>query len=626
MSELHIVVLWEYARHEEDRILKDLARRLEIVRTEVLSWPGDPEACFGRFYGANLADARGKVLTCGGGAFRLIIVRDSSPRYGLVETSRGLESANLNLFDLKTLYREWTGGGHKVHTTNTITETAHDIFLLTGHTVAEWENGCPEGDLTVLPGQDGWNSLLELFTFLGRFMPYAILRNAEMLPDTFDPSLHGDIDLLVEDAAATVHLLGARKVFPEPHRVHYEVTVAGKPVRFDFRFIGDNYYDTAWERRMLERRISANGICLLHPEDAFFALVYHALYQKFEIAADYVEKAAALAKATGIEWTDYADALTRLEKFLAHNGYGKKPANDSSVRWNGRLASWQDLADEMSALSGVTEIRPALLESTREGNPLRTSFFSGRLNGKPCFIKYSPYAKSLNAAEWRYPQLLAAQGDGTLFETSLFWHTTPDGGSFSVTEWIEGESLDTLIVRKDRRLVDQAGTIVADLLKIATALERAKIVHRDIRPANLIVSANGHVKLIDFQFAAPYGDGQEDPWFNDNPEVIDGLGADYALHPGQWNDSHSLRKTLSELPVSSARDRALDILAANSDTPTKVAACSARRMRRLKRRRACLKRKSLATLLSPRKRAAFVLRYTNELDFLDRAIATWHVM
>ena len=627
MSELHIVVLWEYARREEDRILKDLARRLEIVHTEILTWPGDPEECFGRFYGANLPDARGKVLVCGGGAFRLIVVRDNAPRYGLVETSRGLESANLNLFELKTLYREWTGGGHRVHTTNTVAEAAHDIFLLTGHGTADWENGRPAGKLAVLPGRNGWASLRELFSVLDRFTPYAVLRNAEMLPDAFDPSLHGDIDLLVTDPGQAAHLLGARKVFPEPHRVHYEVTVGGRPVRFDFRFIGDGYYDTAWERRMLERRVSANGVRLLHPEDAFFALVYHALFHKFEIAPDYIAKAAALAAAAGLAWTDYANTLLRLEDFLARNGYARPRPADVSVRWNECLVNWRRLAEEISALSGVTDVRPVRLEAIRAETPLRTSFYCGCLpDGRKCFIKYSPYAKSLNAAEWRYPRQLAERGDGRVFETSVFWHTTSDGGSFVITEWIDGEGLDALIARKDPILADRAGTIAADLVRIAEALEREKVVHRDIRPANLIVGPDGHVKLIDFQFAAPFGDGQEDPWFNDRPEVIDGLGAEYALHPGRWNDRFSLHKSLSELPDSPLRDRALAILAEDSTVPTKVASCTERKMRKLKRRRACLNRKRLASLLSRRKRDAFDLRYARELAFLNRAIATWHVI
>ena len=624
MSETHLIVLWEFARAEEKRILDDVHARFAVLHDDVVSWPGDPLACFRRFYGANLPDADGKVRLCGGGAFRMLIVADENPAYALRETSRGLEQVNLNLFDAKIRYREWTGGGHKVHTTNSVAEAERDIFLLTGHTASEWTKGRPAGELVVLPGQTGWKSLRELFAFLDRFSPYAVLRNAETLPDSFDPKLHGDIDLLVENADTTASLLGARKVFPEPHRVHYEITVAGKPVRFDFRFVGDGYYDACWERKMLARRVVADGIFLLYPEDAFFALVYHALFHKFEIAPDYAAKAAALAKTAGLDWTDYGEALLALEDFLFRNGYEKTRPADTSVRWNERLVDWRRLADEMSALSGATDIRPVRLETIRAETPLRTSFYSGVLDGTRCFIKHSPYAKELTAAEWRYPHLLAANGDGALFERARFWHATSDGGSFVITDWIEGETLDELLARHDPILVDGAENLAADAVAISSALARAQIVHRDIRPANLIVGSDGHLKLIDFQFAAPSGAAPEGPWLDACPRVLDGLGAEYALGHGQWNDRHSLRKTLDKLPPSPARDRALAALANDAESPTKAAACSKNRMNWIVRRRKRLLRMKLAAFFSRRRRKAFDRNFADELDFLNRA-RHWHV-
>ena len=625
MSETQLIVLWEFARCEELRIVDDIRTRFSIVHDEILNWPDDPVACFGRFYGANLPDANGKVRHCGGGAFRMLIVTDPHPAYGLRETSRGLERVNLNLFDAKIRYREWTGGGHKVHTTNSVAEAERDIFLLTGHTASEWAQGRPDGDSVVLPGQAGWKSLREIFAFLDRLLPYAVLRNAETLPDAFDPTVHGDIDLLVENAEATASLLGARKVYPEPHRVHYEVTVAGQPVRFDFRFIGDDYYDAAWERRMLERRVSAKGVWLLHPEDAFFALVYHALFQKREIARDYVAKAAALAAAAGLAWTDYADALLQLEGFLAREDYGKPRPVDASVYWNTRLVSWRKLADELSALSGMTGVRPVHLEALYKKAPLAPLFFSGELDGQRVFVKYVTFARSLAAAEWRYPRELVRNGDGDLVAKPLLWHVTSDGGAFSVTEWLDGESLDALIARNDPRLVEKADVLAGDFLRMAAALERAKIVHRDIRPANLIVGADGHVKLIDFQFAAPPGDSREDPWFKANPFIIGYLGAEYAFAPGQWNDRHSLGKVLDTLPPSPARDSARHALANGADRPTKIALCSKRQMRRIRHRRACLRWKEFIALFSPRKRERFLHNHARELEFLNLAVATWHV-
>ena len=102
----------------EDRILADISRHVEIVAKVELAWPGDATECFGRFYGAKLQAAAGKTAQCGGGPFLLVVVRDAKPRYGWRETSRGSELVNLRMFAMKSRYRAWTGGGHKVHTTN----------------------------------------------------------------------------------------------------------------------------------------------------------------------------------------------------------------------------------------------------------------------------------------------------------------------------------------------------------------------------------------------------------------------------------------------------------------------------------------------------------------------------
>ena len=624
MSELHLIILWELAREQESRILADIPDHLELVHTEVLRWPSDPAACYGRFYGANLADVQCKVRTCGSGPFRIVIVRDSDPEYGLRETSRGLERVNVKLFDLKMRYRSWTGGGHKVHTTNSSEEARRDILLITGHPLEAWTAGRPHGPLTVLPGQGGWADLRSLFAFLEASLPYVVLRNAETLPDRFDPTLHGDIDLLVPDAEACAYLLGAHKVFPQPYRVHYEAQVSGRPVRFDFRHVGDGYYDGVWERGMLERRVARNGIFVLAPEDAFFALLYHALYQKREIAEDYPAKLAVLAVAAGVPDGDFDDWLPRLESFLERNGYSRPEPQDKSVFWNARLVEWNVLADEVAVLSGVTDLRPFRVIELRAGMPLRTFFFSGRFEGKPCFVKYSPVARSLTAAEWRQPQL-ARQQDESVFVRPLFWHVTKDGGAFVVQEMVNGRPLSTLLRTGDAVLADKGETIVSDLVRIAEALDRAEIVHRDIRPANLLVDEDGHVTLIDFQFAIARTARSDDNYVQGNPRIAYVLGEGYALAHGQWNDTHAICKVLAQLPSSEERDAALARLRPLSLKPTRVASCSCRMMKWMRRRLARLRRRKLAAFFSRRLRRKLDRRFQVEFETLSYAVKKWRV-
>lgn len=604
--ELHLIVLWETARAAEERILADIRARLEVVGTGLLEWPGDAETCFGEFYGANLPEAAGKVRECGSGAFRYVVVRDANPGYSWEDTSRGLERVNTTLFGLKNLYRSWTGGGHKVHTTNSSAEFARDIMLLTGHGAAEWERGVPEGALTVLPGHGGWKSLRDLFAFLDPLLPYVVLRNAEMLPDAFSPDLHGDIDLLVPDAVACASLLGARKVFPEDYRVHYEVIVAGAPVRFDFRFVGDGYYPRAWQERMLANRRQANGVNLLAAEDAFYALVYHALYQKRAIASDYRDKAAALARAAGLGGADYDDWLLMLEDFLKRNDYAVTEPEDHSVYVNADTIDWRRICAEIEACGPFADLRPYRLEDIRAENVLQTRFFRGTFEGRPCFVKYFPTIGTFTREEWRIAKRLHAKDAARICE-SLFWHRLRGGGSFVATEFVEGTSLESLLAKGvvDERLADR----LADEIAALAALLRAEgILHRDIRPANLIVRLDGSVKLIDFQFAigrdAPELLYREPALARDllAPRILLALGDTYAMGRGRWNDAHSLMLCLDRLPTTAHVRDVRDRLWSVAQTPDRVGLGPQRVLRKCKRLRMKLGWRRLLSKLGYRKR------------------------
>jgi formylglycine-generating enzyme required for sulfatase activity/tRNA A-37 threonylcarbamoyl transferase component Bud32 len=77
------------------------------------------------------------------------------------------------------------------------------------------------------------------------------------------------------------------------------------------------------------------------------------------------------------------------------------------------------------------------------------------------------------------------------------------GRYYAVMELLEGGTVQRVLKAKGKLEIDEAVQIVSEAAKGLHAAHRADLIHRDVKPANLMLTKEGHVKVVDFGLAVP---------------------------------------------------------------------------------------------------------------------------
>ena len=178
---------------------------------------------------------------------------------------------------------------------------------------------------------------------------------------------------------------------------------------------------------------------------------------------------------------------------------------------------WDGIIALEGARLGLSECRAFL-----ENKTVNDIFYEGLFKGRPCIVKCSSRAADSIANEYEMLCRMHAAAPAAFPEPFAMW-TSPGGRmAFVAMEKVGGGT---------------PSEPAADILRIAETLHETGIIHRDVSKANLLCGQDGHLKLIDFQFAVDRRAYHESRFMRRNPKYLYvHFGNCEELGLGRWND------------------------------------------------------------------------------------------
>lgn len=130
--------------------------------------------------------------------------------------------------------------------------------------------------------------------------------------------------------------------------------------------------------------------------------------------------------------------------------------------------------------------------------PVAVKLLHSHLAANPAFaVRFG--REAVSAARLTHPNIV------NVFDTGQ-----EDGVSYIVMEYFEGETLADLLEREGPLEPDRAVDIVLQVLGALRTAHESGVIHRDVKPANILIGDGGRVKVGDFGVAkAAYASGAD---------------------------------------------------------------------------------------------------------------------
>eukprot|EP00271_Cylindrocystis_brebissonii_P014092 TRINITY_DN3514_c0_g1_i1.p1 TRINITY_DN3514_c0_g1~~TRINITY_DN3514_c0_g1_i1.p1 ORF type:complete len:553 (+),score=102.16 TRINITY_DN3514_c0_g1_i1:740-2398(+) len=112
---------------------------------------------------------------------------------------------------------------------------------------------------------------------------------------------------------------------------------------------------------------------------------------------------------------------------------------------------------------------------------------------------------------------------------------------YLVMEYLPGGDMMTLLMRKDTLTEDEARFYIGETVLAIESIHKHNYVHRDIKPDNLLLDRDGHMKLSDFGLCKPLDTVELPMEFNPGAEGEDGQAASDGRGPRGRTQAEQLR-------------------------------------------------------------------------------------
>jgi tRNA A-37 threonylcarbamoyl transferase component Bud32 len=119
-------------------------------------------------------------------------------------------------------------------------------------------------------------------------------------------------------------------------------------------------------------------------------------------------------------------------------------------------------------------------------------------------IRFDMYSQPEQREEAQKRFLREAKSAGQLSHphiATIYEVGEDQGQAFIAMEYIDGRSLEDWLAQKRRWGVEEAVRFIIEVAEALDSTHKKNIVHRDIKPGNILVDAEGHPHLVDFGIA-----------------------------------------------------------------------------------------------------------------------------